>query len=106
MKAYRICVRFAPRMKARHSVLRRINKEADDGLFAERLGGLQPVQTLNEYEARAVRPYQNWRLQALVENTRRDLFYSFLFEGGTPLDRNVDVSDCDGLALHHDRTKG
>jgi hypothetical protein len=38
-------------------VLRRIDKEADDGLFAKRLGSLQPVQTLNEYEARAVRPY-------------------------------------------------
>jgi hypothetical protein len=40
-----------------YSVLRRINKEADDGLFAKRLGRLQPVQALNEYEARAVSPY-------------------------------------------------
>ena len=37
------------------SVLPRIDKERDDGLFAKRLGGLQPVQTLDEYEARAVR---------------------------------------------------
>ena len=36
-------------------VLPRIDKEGDDGLFAKRLGGLQPVQTLNKYEARAVR---------------------------------------------------
>jgi hypothetical protein len=42
---------------ARPSVLWRIDKDADDGLFAKRLGSLQPVQTLNEYEARAVRPY-------------------------------------------------
>ena len=35
----------------------RIDKKRDDGLFAKRLGGLQPVQTLNEYEARAVRSY-------------------------------------------------
>jgi hypothetical protein len=39
------------------SVLPRIYKEGDDGLFAKRLGSLQPVQALNEYEARAVRPY-------------------------------------------------
>ena len=38
------------------SVLPRIHKEGDDGFFAKRLGGLQPVQTLNKYEARAVRP--------------------------------------------------
>ena len=29
-------------------VLPRIDKEGDDGLFAKRLGGLQPVQTLNK----------------------------------------------------------
>jgi len=38
-------------------MLPRIDKKRDDGLFAKRLGGLQPVQTLNQYEARAVRPY-------------------------------------------------
>ena len=40
-----------------HSVLPRIDKERNDGLLAKRLGGLQPVQTLNKHEARAVRPY-------------------------------------------------
>ena len=39
------------------SVLPRIDKEADDGLFPERLGGLEAIQTLNEYEAGAVHPY-------------------------------------------------
>jgi hypothetical protein len=38
-------------------VLSRIDKEGCDSFFAERFGGLQPVQTLNEYEAGAVRPY-------------------------------------------------
>ena len=42
-------------------MLPRIHKEGDDGFFAERLGGLQPVQTLNKYEARAVRPDQDRR---------------------------------------------
>ena len=41
----------------RCSVLPRIDKEADNGLFTKRLGGLQPVQTLNEYKALPVRPY-------------------------------------------------
>jgi hypothetical protein len=38
------------------SVLPRIHKEGDDGSFAKRLGGLQPVQTLNEYEDLMKRP--------------------------------------------------
>jgi hypothetical protein len=38
------------------SVLPRIHKEGDYGFFAKRLSGLQPVQTFNKYEARAVRP--------------------------------------------------
>jgi hypothetical protein len=86
-------------------MLPRVDKKRDDGLFAKRLGGLQPVQTLNKYEARAVGPDQDRRLQTLVENTCRDLVYSLLFEGRTALDRNVDVGYRDNLALHHDRTK-
>jgi hypothetical protein len=86
-------------------VFPRIDKEGDDGLFAKRFGGLEPVQTLNKYEARAVGPDQDRRLQTLVENTCRDLVYSLLFEGRAALDRNVDVGDWDNLALHHDRTK-
>ena len=38
-------------------MLPRIDKKRDDGLFAKSFGGLQPVQTLNKYEARAVWPY-------------------------------------------------
>ena len=33
-----------------------IDKEGDNGLFAEALGSLQSVQTLDKYETRAVRP--------------------------------------------------
>jgi hypothetical protein len=85
-------------------VLPRIDKKRNDGLFAKSFGGLQPVQTLNKYEARAVWPYLGL-LQTLVENAGRDLVYSFLFEGSTALDRNVNVSDWDNLALHHDRSQ-
>src|ERR1700692_2492057 len=46
----------------RYSVLSCIDKEADDGFFAKRLGGLQPMQAFNEHEAPAVRPYQDRRL--------------------------------------------
>jgi hypothetical protein len=38
-------------------MLPRIDKEGDDGFFAKRLGGLQPVQTFDEHEARAVWPH-------------------------------------------------
>ena len=50
-----VCTRLLDlRMKApSQSVLPRVDKEADDGRFAKRLSGLQPVQTLNEYEAGA-----------------------------------------------------
>ena len=41
----------------------------------------------------------------LVEDARRDLVYSFLFERATTLGRNVDVSDWDGFALHHDEPR-
>src|SRR5690242_8988477 len=90
---------------ASHSVLPCINKECDDGLFTKSFGSFQPVQTLNKHKARTVRPDQDRRLQTLVENAGRDLVYSFLFEARAPLDRNVDVGDWDGLALHHDRLK-
>ena len=63
-----------------------VDKEGGDSLFAKSFGGLQPVQT---YQARAVRPYQDRRLQILVENAGRDLVYSLLFEGRTTFDRNV-----------------
>jgi hypothetical protein len=38
-------------------VLSSVDKEGGDSLFAKSFGGLQPVQTLNKYEARAVWPY-------------------------------------------------
>ena len=41
---------------AGYSVLPRIDKERDNGLFAKRFGGFQAVQTLNKHEAHAVRP--------------------------------------------------
>ncbi len=87
-------------------MLSRIDKEGDYGLFAKRFGSLQSVQTFYKYKAHSIRPYSDWHLEALVENTRRDLVYSLLFEGRSPFDRNVDGVDCDGLALQHGRTKG
>ncbi len=37
-------------------MLPRIDKERDNGLFAKSFGCFQPVQTLDKYEAPAVRP--------------------------------------------------
>jgi hypothetical protein len=66
-----------------------------------RFGGFQPMQAFNEHEPSAVRPYQDRRLLALVEHARGDFAYALLIKCGTPLDWHVDVSDRDGLALHH-----
>ena len=43
----------------------RVDKEADNSFFAERLGGFQSVQALNENETSAVRPHQDRRLLTL-----------------------------------------
>ena len=58
------------------SVFPRVDKEADDSLFAERLGGFQPMQALDKHETSTVRPYQDRRLQALVEHARGDSVYA------------------------------
>ena len=52
---------------AGHSVFPRGDKEADDSFFAECLGGLQTMQTLNQHKARAVRPHQDRCLLAVVQ---------------------------------------
>jgi hypothetical protein len=78
----------------------RLDKEADNSFFAERLGGFQPMQALNEHETSAVRPYQDRRLQTLVEHARGDFVYAPLIKGGAPFDWHVDVCDRNGLALH------
>lgn len=82
------------------------DKKADDSFFAERLGGLQSMQALNQYKARAVRSHQDRRALAVVEHAGGDFVDALLFEGGTPLRRHVDVGDGEGLALHHDRVRG
>jgi hypothetical protein len=38
-------------------VFSRIDKKRENSFFTERLGGLKPVQTFDEHEARAVWPY-------------------------------------------------
>jgi hypothetical protein len=82
-------------------VLSRVDKETMNCFFAKRFGGLQPMQAFNEYKSSAIRPYQNRRLLALLQHARGDFVYALLIESGTPLNRYVDVSNRDGLALHH-----
>jgi hypothetical protein len=74
---------------AGHSVFPCGNQKAHDSFFAERLGGLQPVQTLNQHKARAVRPHQDRRPLAIVEHAGRDFVHALLFEGGAPFYRHV-----------------
>jgi hypothetical protein len=65
-------------------VFPRIDKEADDSFFAERLGGLQPMQTLNEHETRAIRSHQNRRLLAVFKHVGSDFVHALLFERRAP----------------------
>src|SRR5208282_835551 len=83
------------------SVLARVDAEADDGFLAERLGGFQPVQTLDQYKARAVLPYQDRRLLPVIEHAGGDFVDAFLLERGAAFDRHVNVGDGKDLALHH-----
>src|SRR6516162_3397108 len=81
--------------------LSRIAKKTENSLFTKCLGRLQPVETFNQHETSAIRPYQDRRLLALLEDARGDFVYALLIKGGAPLDWHVDVCDCEGLALHH-----
>ena len=72
---------------AGHSVFPRGDKEADDSFFAECLGGLQTMQTLNQHKARALRPHQDRCLLAVVQHIGGDFVHALLFERGAPFYR-------------------
>src|SRR5208282_4794868 len=93
-------VLMTPQERNAPSVLARVDAKADDGLLAERLGGLQPVQPLDQHEARAVRPYQDRGLLAVLEHAGGDFVHALLLERGPAFDRHVDVGDGKNLALH------
>ena len=80
----------------------RFHAEADDGFLAERLGGFQPVQALNQHETRAIRTDQDWCLLADVEHAGSDFVHALLDERGPTFDRHVGIGDREGFAFHHD----
>jgi hypothetical protein len=73
----------------------------DDGGLAQRLGGLKPVQALDQHEARAVRAHQDRRLLALREHAVRDRIDTFQVERFAACRRHVDIGDREGLAFQH-----
>lgn len=79
-----------------------LDPEADDGLLAQSLGGFQPVQALDQHEARAVRSHQDGRLLAVREHALRNVLDAFGIERGPPLDGHVNSVNRKILALHHD----
>jgi len=87
------------------SMLPCIYSKANDGLLAQCLGGLQPVQALDQHEARAVRTHQDGRLLAVREHALRDFLDALWIERGPPLYRHVDGIDREVLALHHNAAK-
>src|SRR5262245_7610788 len=88
------------------SVLPRVDAEANDGLFPQSLGSLQPMQAFDKHKACAVRPHQDWRLLAVGEHTVRYLLDAFGIKRSSPPDWHVNGVDREGLAFHHDAVKG
>jgi len=86
-------------------MLPRVDAEADDRLFAQRLGGFQPVQTFDQNEARAISTHQDGRLLAIREHALRNFLDAFWIERGPPLGGHVNSVNREILALHHDAAK-
>src|SRR5262249_20729911 len=71
-----------------------IDAITDDGGLAQRLGGLKPVQALDQYEARAVLAHQDRRLLANSEHGDREgLAFQHVQEGST-VTRSVRAHTC------------
>src|SRR5215510_810711 len=85
----------------RRLMLPGIDAITDDGGLAQRLGGLKPVQALDQYEARAVLAHQDRRLLANSEHAVCDRIDALQVERFTPRCRHVDIGDREGLAFQH-----
>jgi phage head maturation protease len=81
-------------------VFARVDPVADDRSLAERLGRLQPVQTLDQHETRTVRPHQDWRLLPIFENARGNFIDAPLLQRSASFDWHVNVCDGENFALH------
>src|SRR5664279_5547336 len=92
---------FSMPSNAPKSMLPGIHPVADDGGLAERLGGLQPVQALDQHETLAVGAHLDRHLLAVLEHALGDLGDALLVERFAPLDRHVDLGDREILAFHH-----
>ena len=78
-----------------------VDAVADDGGLAQRLGGLKPVQALDQHEARSVRAHQDRRLLALLEHAVCDRIDALQVERFAPRGRHVDIGDWEDLAFQH-----
>jgi len=85
----------------RRLMLPGVDAVADDGGLAQRLGGLKPVQALDQHEARSVRAHQDRRLLALLEHAVRDRIDALQVERFAPPGRHVDIGDWEDLAFQH-----
>ena len=81
-------------------MLARVDAVADDRSLAERLGRFQPVETLDQHEACAIRPHQDWHLLPVFEHAGGDFIDAPLLQRRASLDRYVNVGDGENLALH------
>src|ERR1039458_1069443 len=92
---------FSLPSNAPKSMLPGIHPVADDGGLAQRLGGFQPVQALDQHETLAGGAHLDRHLLAVLEHSGGDLVDARRHERFAPLDRHVDLGDREILALHH-----
>src|ERR1035437_6797034 len=92
---------FSLPSNAPKSMLPGIHPVADDGGLAQRLGGFQPVQALDQHETLAVGAHLDRHLLAVLEHAGGDLVDARLHQRFAPLDRHVDLGDREILALEH-----
>src|SRR5260370_40212590 len=83
---------------------RRLHQVAADRGLAELLAGLEPMQSLDQDEALAVRPHQDRGLLAGFQHALGDLAHALRVERGAALHRHVDVRDGKDLGLQHVRS--
>ncbi len=77
-----------------------LDDQADDGFFAERLAGFQPVQALDQDQAIAVVANQDRRLLAAVQHALGYVIDGRRHKRPAPCQGHIDVGDPEYLVFH------
>src|SRR5579863_9492077 len=91
---------------AARSMLARVDTVPDDRRLAERLGRFQPMQTLDQHEARTVGPHKDWHMLPFFEHADGDFFDAPLLQRRAALDWHINVRNLENFALHRTASDG